>query len=307
MLNNIKIRIKGHESFYIREGWLRKGTKAIKDNEYILSNISDSVDELGVGSNMAKSIRYWLQAVGLTEEIRGDNSKRKQIPTEDFGDIILERDPYFEDLGTLFLLHYKLVTNKEIATSWNLFFNKISATEFTKEMMLERLKQEIFKIDPTLKVSEKSLVDDCNCIIKTYFTEKNDLKDPEDNMVCPFSELGLLDKRQTKVKEDIICKLTPNKRSLNKFIVLYVILDNLNGKKSVSIKDLMEDENNIGKVFNLDKNAINEYMDILEGKGEIKITRAAGLNTIYPTELVATNILKKYYDSIQECAKDEIC
>lgn len=306
MLNNIKIKIRGHESFYIREGWLRKGTKAIQNNGYILSNTSEAVDELGVGSNMAKSIRYWLQAVGLTKEIRGDNSKRKQIPTEDFGDIILERDPYFEDLGTLFLLHYKLVTNMEIATSWNIFFNKISATEFTKEVMFERLKQEILKIDPTLTISEKSLVDDCNCIIKTYFTEKNDLKDPEDNMVCPFSELGLLDKRQTKGKEDIICKLIPSKRKLDKLIVLYVILDNLNGKKSISIKDLMEDEDNIGKAFNLDKNAINEYMDMLEGKGYIKITRAAGLNTIYPTELVATNILKKYYDSIQECAKDEI-
>ena len=28
-MSNTKIKIRGHESFYIREGWLRKGTIAI--------------------------------------------------------------------------------------------------------------------------------------------------------------------------------------------------------------------------------------------------------------------------------------
>ncbi|OPJ55206.1 DUF4007 family protein [Clostridium chromiireducens] len=306
MASNVKIRLKGHESFYIREGWLRKGTRAIQENPYILSDITAAVDELGVGSNMVKAIRYWLQAIGLTVESIGINSKRKQVQREDFGDIILKGDPYFEDLGTLFLLHYKLVSNKESATSWYLFFNKINVTELSKETMFEGIKQELLKMDPTMDISEQSIKDDCTCIIKTYFTEKNDLKDPEDNMVCPFSELGLINKIQVKNKEELINKLTPNRTKLDELIILYVILDNLKGHRSISIKNLIEDENNIGKVFNLDKNSINEYIDILEEKGYIKITRAAGLNMIYPTKLDEVEVLRKYYSGIQESAQDEI-
>ena len=71
-MSNTKIKIRGHESFYIREGWLRKGTIAIKEDPYLLSNLQVAIDKLGVGSAMVKSIRYWLQAIGLTIEKRGD-------------------------------------------------------------------------------------------------------------------------------------------------------------------------------------------------------------------------------------------
>ena len=42
----------------------------------------------------------------------------------------------------------------------------------------------------------------------------------------------------------------------------HVILDNIEeGKESVSIESLINDANNIGKVFNLDRVLINEYLD----------------------------------------------
>lgn len=296
-MSETKIKIRGHESFYIREGWLRKGITALNIDADILSNTQVAIDNLGVGSAMVKSIRYWLQAVGLTEEKRGDKGKRYQRLTEEFGDIIFKNDRYFEDLGTLYLLHYKLVTNRELATSWNLFFNEIKATELTKHHMEEALEQLILNIDPEYSISARSLGDDCNCILKTYFAEKNDLKDPEDNMICPFSDLGLIKKLNVRGKEEVIFKTVPNRSKLDKLVVLYVILDNLEGKNSTTIKNLIEDNNNIGRVFNLDKNSINYYVDLLEDEGYLQVNRTAGLNTIYPTSLSenATSILEKYY------------
>lgn len=116
-------------------------------------------------------------------------------------------------------------------------------------------------------------------------------------MVCPFSELGLLAKDHLKDKELLIEKLKPNKRKLNELIVLYVILDRLGDKKSISIRNLIEDDCNIGKVFNLDKNYINEYLDKLMDLGYLKITRTAGLNTVYPlvNQEEIEDILRKYY------------
>ncbi|MGL5352315.1 MAG: DUF4007 family protein, partial [Clostridium sp.] len=115
-VSKMKIKLKGHESFYIREGWAKKGISAIKKDTSILA-ANNAIDELGVGANMVKSIRYWLQALGLTEEVRLDGGKRGQIVTKDFGDIITEKDEYLEDNFSLALMHYKLVTNKEYATS----------------------------------------------------------------------------------------------------------------------------------------------------------------------------------------------
>ena len=178
-----KIKIKGHESFFIREGWLIKGIDAIQKNEYILSDTNEAVDELGVGANMAKSIRYWLRATGLTVEEVGSKSKRKQVITEDFGKIIVSKDKYFEDLGTLYLLHYQLVKNFELSTSWSVFFNKVQSNEFNKNQMFEMIKNELIKIDPEIKVSDKSLLDDCQCILKTYLNDKHYDLDPEDNMI----------------------------------------------------------------------------------------------------------------------------
>mgnify|MGYP004540658701 FL=1 len=293
-MSDVKLKLRGHESFYIREGWLTKGIVAINKDKYILSNTISAIDELGVGSAMVKSIRYWLQALSLTDEKRGEKGKRYQELSEDFGKILFENDKYFEDLGTLYLLHYKLVSNKDLATTWNLFFNSIKATEMTKYHMEEGVKQLILNIDPQYEISERSLSDDCNCLIKTYFAEKSDLKNPEDNMICPFSDLGLIKKEHIRGKDEIIYKTVPERNKLDKLIVLYVIMDNLGDKQSTTIKNLIEDENNIGSIFNLDKNTINYYIDILRDEGYLRVNRTAGLNTIYPTDL-AVNILDKYY------------
>lgn len=299
-MSEISVKIRGHESFYIREGWLRKGINAINTRPDILTDVLTAVDTIGVGSAMVKSIRYWLQVTALTEEKRGEKGRREQYLTDDFGKALFSKDPYFEDLGTLYLLHYKLVTNKKLATSWYLFFNEFKPNEVTKIHMEEILKQLLLNINPKLNISDKSLWDDCNCIIRTYYADKSDLKNPEDNMICPFTDLGLLKKISSKGRDDIIIKVAPDKKKLDKLIVLYVMVDNLNGKKFTSIKNLIEDCNNIGKVFNLNKNLINYYVDALEEENYITVTRTAGLNTISITEKSkdVITVLEKYYSQL---------
>ena len=283
-----EMKFKGHETFYKREGWIRKGVKALEDDKYILSDTIKGIDKLGVGANMVKSIRYWLPVLGITEENRGDRGKRWQ-KLSDFGRTINQRDPYFEDKGTLFLLHYNLAKNIKSATSWYLFFNEIGNSQMTKEEIKKALNKKILNIDPEYKISEKSLNDDINCIIKMYCLDKEDYKEPEDNLVSPFTILGLIN----KVKDKKVVKTAPKFNDLDRLIVLYVIKNNMyNGK--TTINKLIEENNNIGKIFNLDKNTINEYVDILENQGYIEVNRTAGLKTI-SIKNASENILDKYY------------
>ena len=60
-------RLKGHESFYLREGWLTKGLRAVTEDPQVFFKNSGA-DALGVGTNMAKSIRYWMKTAGLIQE-----------------------------------------------------------------------------------------------------------------------------------------------------------------------------------------------------------------------------------------------
>ena len=55
------IKLKGHETFALREGWLNKGLAKVDANPKVFSE-NYGADALGVGSNMAKAIRYWLKA-----------------------------------------------------------------------------------------------------------------------------------------------------------------------------------------------------------------------------------------------------
>ena len=63
------MKFRAHDTFFIRKGWLSKGMKYVhaKDDVFISKN-ENPMDVLGIGANMVKALRYWLQAVGLTEE-----------------------------------------------------------------------------------------------------------------------------------------------------------------------------------------------------------------------------------------------
>lgn len=295
----VKIRLKPHESFYIREGWLTKGIKNVnKDCRVFIKD--DATDILGIGISMVKSLRYWLQASGLTEEVKVDGNKREQSLTPELGEIIFKNDPYFEDIFSLWIVHYMLVTNMENCTSWYLFFNEINSNEFTKEDFRNEMIYALNRYANNITFSENSLFDDCECIIKTYVDNKKENKNPEDNISCPLSELGLVSKTILSHGKEVIQKIKPSMDKLDKLIVLYIILDNLNGAESISMESILTGKCNAGKVLNLDRNLLNEYLDLLKNSGYIEINRTAGLNQVYPKKCSKQDIIKEYYEELME-------
>ena len=160
----MKFKFRAHDTFFIRKGWLNKGMRNVKNDPQVFMGVNGNpMDILGIGTNMVKALRYWLQAVGLTEE---PPVGRKVQKFTSFGTVVYENDPYFEEMGTLQLLHYKLATNKTDATAWYYFFNEFKLSEFTRDDFVVQLKNYIRINDD--EVSERSLEDDYNCIINTY-------------------------------------------------------------------------------------------------------------------------------------------
>ncbi len=101
------MKFRAHDTFFIRKGWLSKGMRGVsKKPDVFISHDENPMDVLGIGANMVKALRYWLQVVGLTEE----PSKGKRIQRfTDLGEIIYQHDTYIEELGTL-CLHLQIPT-----------------------------------------------------------------------------------------------------------------------------------------------------------------------------------------------------
>lgn len=310
-----KVKLKGNESFNFREGWLRKGMRCVAGCERFFSQ-DDVMEQLGVGSKMVKSIRFWLQATALCEEkvINGGRG-RAQYLTPDFGEIIYRYDPYFDDKFTLFLLHYQIVSNAAQCIAWNIFFNEYEGIDFSKEDMINACKGLLDKkMGEGCSYSESSFQDDCTSVIKMYMNEETDMDLskrfsvsyskavvlPEDSLACPLVDLGLLHK--SGMVKGAYNKTSPSRRELDKLAVLYVMVKNLQAsrKTSVSIDDLQSAPNNIGKVFNLSRVAINDYLDQLRIAGYLTVNRTAGLDMVYfEIPLDPKDIMCEYYEKAQ--------
>ena len=289
----LKYKIKGNESFSIREGWLAKGLMALDENKYVFSEEA-AMDNLGVGSKMVKSIKYWLLASHLVEEKREKNTKHGLIPTKDFGEIVKKHDPYFEDIFSLWIIHYYISSNIEFNTVWNLFFNRFNVTDFTKSSMVDKLVDEFNKLYSKGNSLYNSIDSDCSVLLKMYTASEETVIDPEENLVSPFSELGLVSKGSERSS---YMKSRPLYSKLDRLAVLYVLTVNLpNDKISVDIDTLLTQDNNVGKIFCLDRNMINEYLDRLRQEDFIELNRTAGLDMVYINKkLSLAEILELYY------------
>jgi len=295
------MKFRAHDTFFIRKGWLSKGMRnVISSPDVFVNRENNPMDVLGIGANMVKALRYWLVAVGLTSEY--NNGKRKQKPTS-FGSVVYKNDPYFEEMGTLWLLHYQLVkadaSQETEATAWWYFFNEFRMSEFTKDDFVTQMNKYLRNCDEGEK-PDRTLEDDFNCIINTYISRMKsnpEKANPESNIDCPLGELGLIDIANKKGK--LYKKSAPPKDSLHPLIVLAVIIDKTQGEKEIRISSLQNDFGNIGKVFNLDIINLTSLLYKIELLGHIKVVRTAGLDVVQiKTNWDFIRCIEEYYIAI---------
>lgn len=290
------MKFRAHETFSIRKGWLSKGMKSVvKDPSVFASKEYNPMDVLGIGSNMVKSLRYWLPAVGISDSPKG---KSAQYLTE-FGKIVYEHDPYIEEMGTLWLIHYNLVKQQDSATSWHFFFNHFQLSEFSKEDFTTALAN-YAKMTGGVEPPVRSLDDDFNCIINTYmprYKTAPSKDDPESNMDCPLSELGLVDYHNKK--EKTYKKATPAVHTIDPIIALAVIVDNAGGRKEVPLSEIQNKQGNLGRVFNLDAITLLAVLNSAERAGYVEVVRTAGLDQLHiMTDISFLECVQLYYKKL---------
>lgn len=286
-----------HGTFYIRNGWISKGINVLDEGDKTIfspKNMEEAIDKLGLGQAMVVSLRYWLDAFGITEETRENNEVAKEFT--EFGRKIKEKDRYLERKGTLWLLHYKLATNKDNATTWYWFFNKFNQREFDDEIFMRKL--EIYISEEGEKtVSENTIKKDYLCLKNTYLYENNINKNEniEDTISSPLRELRLI---TNKGSEKTYIKNKINIEEIAPEIFYYTIIDRLSDQvNQISLEDLTYKENFPGRIFNLNMNDVYDMTNILENKEYIKVNKKYGNNYIEIFERDKEKILNNYYSN----------
>ena len=156
-----KYTFSGHESFTCKTLWLKKGYDFIRNNNNF--NSPDAVVALGVGKNMVASIRYWMRAFGLTE-----NDEPLAIADYLF-DSDQGKDPYMEDLGTLWLLHFFLVSTCE-ATLYNILFTQLQRERkiFDRQHVLNLVKRMMTEDGRQSQYNENTVKKDIGTLLLNY-------------------------------------------------------------------------------------------------------------------------------------------
>ena len=264
------IQLKRHETFSIRDGWIEKALNLINDNNNIFSK-KDATRILGIGTNMVKSLRYWLEATGIVNF----TNVRTPILT-DFGVFLLQNDKFLEKIDSWWLIHTNLVTNYADAPVFNRFFN-LRYSKFDKEYLFDIIKDDFINNGEIIKI-DASLKSDIDILIKSYYN--SDTSNPENNMNCPLAMLKLLTLGNNKV----YYRNQPEYNSLSYKVVFLGLVQCLKSNMmpindEFNIEDLFTFKNNPLNIYNISKSSLYLYLEEMKKNGYIYMTKTAGLNT----------------------------
>ncbi len=265
MRNSKILKFKKNESFYIRDGWFEKALNTIdafEGNNFFAKN--NGIVELGIGSNMVKSLRYWLQSSYIISP-----SIKTSILL--FGELILKYDKYFELDFTWFFVHYFLCINYTNCPIFYGFFNN-SIKSFKKNELVRYLYN--FFQEDGYDVKLDYVEDDVAVFLKNYINDEK-IDNPEDNYSCPLSNLKLLTKKNDKIEK---CRPAYSKLS---FLIVYYALGTLFSFSQFNIEDSFSKKLSPMLIFNLDKNMYLQYLDEMRKNKLITINKTAGLNIVY--------------------------
>ena len=270
-----------HESFPLRFGWITKGLQALADDPKIFTR-DDATVVLGVGKNMVASIRYWLQATRIAHRDPKTNAL-EPTPIADivFGD---DGDPYLEDEGTIWLLHWLLATNPKDATAIYWFFNHFHKPTFNSAEVATGL-TDFAKRELSSRTAVTTLKGDAQLVLRMYSrTAASGRITLEDALDSPLAMLDLQERIDTRT-----WRAVPMDRAELPLVVFAFAIAELfeHGKvDQLAIADLMYSDTEHcapGAVFRMTEDGLVEKLEALceTYPQALRLDRTAGVFQLY--------------------------
>ncbi|WP_419924013.1 DUF4007 family protein [Candidatus Poriferisocius sp.] len=307
-----------HETFHPRYGWFRKAFDAACENSAAFTDPNATV-ELGVGKNMVKAIRFWGLAAKLIQDDPDSPNQRSPgvVPTT-FGKLLFDPeggwDRYMEDPGTLWLLHWKLLSPRCVLPVWWATFNEFHAVEFDAAELELACAGGIAVAAEWQAPHHSSLKKDVTALLRTYAPADRSARSSIDDLLdCPLRELGLIARSQATGRYRFAMGAKP---TLPSAIAAYAVLDYIacrDPKASTVLLSRIADEPGApGRAFRLSESeladALRPAAESLSG-GKLALASPAGAAQLgwkgSPRRL-ADKILAAYYFADLDTARAQM-
>lgn len=283
----MKYVFSGHESFPCKTLWLKKGYDfVVHDKDF---NNPEAVIDLGVGKNMVASIRYWLKVFGLCQNDQPTWLGNYLFNDED------GRDPYMEDLATLWILHFHLVFNQD-ATLYNLFFcgYQKGHTQFEREQIVTYVKLNMIEANKQTVFNENTVKKDVSVLIQNYALPRK--YQSYEDFSSLLIDLDLI--RQNTEGKGYYVNID-GKRKVAKEIFMYalLVLKEQEGDNTISY-DTVQDK--VGLTFCMQDYETIEMLKLLanEYSDYMSYNDNAGIRVIQFTQnLGKEQVLNDYYEA----------
>lgn len=286
----IKFTFSGHESFQCRNLWLKKGYDYVNKRKSFSDE--DAVVELGVGKNMVTSIRYWMKAFNILSASDELTEFAHRLLSDD------GYDPYLEDEGTLWLLHYQLI-KRGFASTYAIIFNELrrEKIEFTKDNFVSLVNRKS-ELEKAFVVNDKTLFEDFSVFLKMYLRSEIQIKDKEESFSGLLTELDLV-KYIRKGRDGIDFYVIENseRSEIPDEIILYAILENENFELSINLNTMEQNSNSIVSVFAINRPGLfNKIENITKKFKEMVFNDHAGIKELqFKNKPTPYSILDIYY------------
>ena len=266
---SINFRFSGHETFPCRYAWLPKAVLGIEESPTLFSNEEDAMVTLGVGKNMARAIRFWVQAAGIAAP-----AKNGGLAVTDFGHALLGKnghDPFLEDIRTLWLIHWKISSQvNEPIFAWSYLLNNYPYPEISKGEVLQAFRKKATQLERNL--SDVTLEQHFEVFLHTYVptrSRKGDIQ--EDNLDCPLVELQLIQKAGERSvdasgkRETIYVFRWEDKPEITAELFIYCLAEYWRqyfpNEQEISFKDVAFSTNSPGQIFKIPEWDVRHRLD----------------------------------------------
>ena len=294
-----KMTFGRHETFSLRYGWLTKGFVALRQDTAIFTKPEEAMILLGVGKNMVSAIQYWLQVVGVAtfENGKGDLTKLGHIL---FGD---KGDPYLEDEATLWIMHWQIASNAQLATGFYWFFNIYSQPRFHTEDVLKALDEFIYHETKTHR-AESTLKSDVSTLFRGYSHHEGVASD--EHLDSPLAQLKLIESKGAQEGYYSPRMIRPFFPPIALHYALLVRFNEKDKPPALPIRDLIYGQHGqvaMGAIFRLSEegfmNVLSKVVESYPKYYELRDT--AGMKQIYRKKNLPTpeDALRVYYGNLE--------
>lgn len=274
----------GHESFACKSHWLKRGYDFVRgENNF---NDDDAVVRLGVGKNMVASIKFWLKAIGLLKDA-GLVALANYLFDDDNG-----KDPYLEDIGTLWLLHFLLIQTDYATIYKTTFVDYHRQRNIIEKSKLQNYIKHICFDETGYKnlYNDNTVKRDIGVMLHNYCAKNGGNVNIEDSnsLFTPLNLICETEKNTYRFNYD-------TRSDVPSLIFLYALLIKFEGRNSISFEDITE----LALIFCLTNNDLLDIINYLCDlyPSEIVFSDVAGIKELqFRATLNSIDVLDRYYE-----------